>query len=51
MILSFCYTINKREMKMRLYEDDDETSVIDLNNAVNRRRYNKTFIFIEIEHV
>ncbi len=32
------YSINKREMKCRLYEDDIEVSVIDFNNAINRKR-------------
>lgn len=39
MILSLFFIINKREVKYRLYEDDDETCIIDFNNAVNRRKY------------
>jgi hypothetical protein len=38
-IVSLFFTISKREIKCRFYEDDDETSIIDLNNAINRKRY------------
>jgi len=32
-IISLFFTISKREIKCRFYEDDDETSIVDLNNA------------------
>lgn len=37
--MSLFFTISKREIKCRFYEDDDETSIIDLNNAINRKKY------------
>ena len=39
MIISLFFTISKREIKCRFYEDEDETSIVDLNNAINRKRY------------
>jgi hypothetical protein len=44
-ILSLNYVIQKKEMKVRMYDDDYETSVVDFNNAIDRKRKN-TAIFI-----
>jgi hypothetical protein len=44
MILSICYTLNKREMKTRFYEDDEEIAVVDFINAVNRKKKNSAVI-------
>lgn len=47
MIISLFYVVNKKEMKVRMYDDDDETSVVDFNNAINRKKY-KTIIEYKI---
>ncbi len=31
-------------MKLRLYEDDEETCVFDFNNAINRKLRNTTLV-------
>mgnify|MGYP006978788316 FL=1 len=50
MILSICYTLNKREMKTRFYEDEEEIAVVDFINAINRKK-KKSAVIAEIMEV
>ncbi len=48
-LVSLMWVLHKDDMKLRLYEDDEETSVLDLNNAINRRK-NKTITMNYYSH-
>jgi hypothetical protein len=48
MILSICYTLNKKEIKCRFYEDEEEIAVVDFINAINRKK-KKSVPLIETE--
>lgn len=50
MILSIYYTLNKKEIKCRFYEDEEEVAVIDFINAINRKKKNSVQL-IETEEV
>lgn len=36
-IISMIWVVNKKDIKVRIYEDDEETTVVDFNNAINRK--------------
>jgi len=47
-VCSIFYTLNKREIKCRFYEDDEEIAVIDFINAINRKK-KKSVPLIEVD--
>ena len=44
-VLSINYVMSNLNIKYRMYEDDVESTVIDLNNAIDRKRNNKTISY------
>lgn len=44
MAASMYYAVHKHDIKMRMYEDDEETAVIDVNNAIMRRKHKNAWL-------